>query len=307
MKILIVFTVFFFSLIIKFSLLANENKILLKVNNELITTIDVSNEINYLKSVNKNFENLETQKIIEIARNSLIKDKIKKITLLPIVKEFEINDDDFKRILISNYSNIGLTNINEIFEHLKKYNVNTNLIRDKMTVNAIWSQFIYDKFAKNIRIDRDQLKQDIQKNENQTEYLLSEIVFELEDKQTIIDKFNIIENGIQINGFENTALIYSISRTSTLGGNIGWVSENTIDRKILNEIKKININEITKPLVIPGGYLVLKLNEKRITKRNVDIEDELKKIIETKTNKQLNQFSNIFLNKIKKDIVINEL
>ena len=307
MKILIVFTVFFFSLIIKFSLLANENKILLKVNNELITTIDVSNEINYLKSVNKNFDNLETQKIIEIARNSLIKDKIKKITLLPIVKEFEINEDDFKRILISNYSNIGLTNINEISEHLKKYNVKTNLIRDKMTVNAIWSQFIYDKFAKNIRIDRDQLKQDIQKNENQTEYLLSEIVFELEDKQTIIDKFNIIENGIQINGFENTALIYSISRTSTLGGNIGWVSENTIDRKILNEIKKININEITKPLVIPGGYLVLKLNEKRITKRNVDIEDELKKIIETKTNKQLNQFSNIFLNKIKKDIVINEL
>ena len=307
MKILIVFTVFFFSLIIKFSLLANENKILLKVNNELITTIDVSNEINYLKSINKSFDNLETQKIIEIARNSLIKDKIKKITLLPIVKEFEINEDDFKRILISNYSNIGLTNINEIFEHLKKYNVNTNLIRDKMTVNAIWSQFIYDKFAKNIRIDRDQLKQDIQKNENQTEYLLSEIVFELEDKQTIIDKFNIIENGIQINGFENTALIYSISKTSTSGGNIGWVSENTIDKKILNEIKKININEITKPLVIPGGYLVLKLNEKRITKRNVDIEDELKKIIETKTNKQLNQFSNIFLNKIKKDIVINEL
>jgi len=307
MKILIVFTVFFFSLIIKFSLSANENKILLKVNNELITTIDVSNEINYLKSINKSFDNLETQKIIEIARNSLIKDKIKKITLLPIVKEFEINEDDFKRILISNYSNIGLTNINEISEHLKKYNVKTNLIRDKMTVNAIWSQFIYDKFAKNIRIDRDQLKQDIQKNENQTEYLLSEIVFELEDKQTIIDKFNIIENGIQINGFENTALIYSISRTSTLGGNIGWVSENTIDRKILNEIKKININEITKPLVIPGGYLVLKLNEKRITKRNVDIEDELKKIIETKTNKQLNQFSNIFLNKIKKDIVINEL
>ena len=307
MKILIVFTVFFFSLIIKFSLLANENKILLKVNNELITTIDVSNEINYLKSINKSFDNLETQKIIEIARNSLIKDKIKKITLLPIVKEFEINDDDFKRILISNYSNIGLTNLNEIFEHLKKYNVNTNLIRDKMTVNAIWSQFIYDKFAKNIRIDRDQLKQDIQKNENQTEYLLSEIVFELEDKQTIINKFNIIENGIQINGFENTALIYSISKTSTLGGNIGWVSENTIDRKILNEIKKININEITKPLVIPGGYLVLRLNEKRITKRNVDIDDELKKIIETKTNKQLNQFSNIFLNKIKKDIVINEL
>ena len=307
MKILIVFTVFFFSLIIKFSLLANENKILLKVNNELITTIDVSNEINYLKSVNKNFENLETQKIIEIARNSLIKDKIKKITLLPIVKEFEINDDDFKRILISNYSNIGLTNINEISEHLKKYNVKTKMIRDKMTVNAIWSQFIYDKFAKNIRIDRDQLKQDIQKNENQIEYLLSEIVFELKEKQTINEKFNIIKNAIQKNGFENTALIYSISSTSTSGGNIGWVSENSINKKILDEITKININDLTKPIVIPGGYLILKLNEKKIIKKNVDLDDELRKIIEIKTNEQLNQFSNIFLKKIRKDIIINEL
>ena len=307
MNLIISVVLIFFSFMGKFSVLANENKILLKVNNELITTIDIFNEISYLKSINKNISDLENKQLFQIARNSLIKDKIKKITLLPIVKEFEINDDDFKRILISNYSNIGLTNINEISEHLKKYNVKTNLIRDKMTVNAIWSQFIYDKFAKNIRIDRDQLKQDIQKNENQTEYLLSEIVFELQDKQTIVDKFNIIENGIQVNGFENTALIYSISKTSTSGGNIGWVSENTIDRKILNEIKKININEITKPLVIPGGYLLLRLNEKRITKRNVDIEDELKKIIETKTNKQLNQFSNIFLNKIKKDIVINEL
>ena len=64
---------------------------------------------------------------------------------------------------------------------------------------------------------------------------------------------------------------------------------------------------ITNPLVIPGGYLILKLNEKRITKKDIKLEDELKKIIEIKTNEQLNQFSNIFLNKIKKDIIINEL
>ena len=98
---------FFFSSFAKFLSLASENRILLKVNNELITTIDVLNEISYLKSINKSINNLENQKIIEIARNSLIKDKIKKITLIPIVKNFEISDDDFNRILVSNYSNKG--------------------------------------------------------------------------------------------------------------------------------------------------------------------------------------------------------
>ena len=176
-----------------------------------------------------------------------------------------------------------------------------------MTLNAIWSQFIYDKYSKNIKIDIDKLKQNMQNSENQTEYLLSEILFNLGEKQTIDEKFSIIKNEIQKNGFESASLIYSISETSTTGGNIGWVSENSINKKILEEIEKLDINDFTKPFVIPGGYLILKLNEKKTTKRNVKLEDELNKIIQIKTNEQLNQFSNIFLNKVKKDIIIDEL
>ena len=306
-KLIITIIVFFFSTPIKFSALASENKILFKVNNELITTIDIFNEINYLKSINKNISNLENEKIIEIARNSLIKDKIKKIALTPIVKKMEINDDDFKRILISNYSNTGFTKIEEIFLHLKKYNIKPRLIRNKMTINAIWSQFIYDKYSKNIKIDIDKLRQEIQKKDIQTEYLLSEIVFDLKEEQTINEKFDIIKNAIKENGFANTALIYSISETSTSGGDIGWVSENSINKKILKKIIEININNFTEPLVVPGGYLILKVNEKRVAKKDIKIEDELEKIIGIKTNEQLNQFSNIYLNKIKKDIIINEL
>ena len=307
MNFVITITLIFFSSMMKFSALANENKILLKVNNELITTIDIFNEINYLKSINKNISNLENKKLFEIARNSLIKDKIKKITLVPVVEKIEISDDDFKRILISSYSNTGYTKTEDIYEHLKKYNINPKLIRNKLTLNAIWSQFIYDRYSKNIKIDKNKLKKDIQKNENQTEYLLSEIVFDLKEKQSIDEKFSIIKKAIQENGFENTALIYSISETSTSGGNIGWVGENSINNKILNEIKKTNVSDVTKPLVIPGGYLILRLNEKRIAKRNIQIDEELQKIIQVKTNEQLNQFSTIFLNKVKKDIVINEL
>ena len=307
LKLTITIIAIFFSSFIKFSVLANENKILLKVNNELITTIDILNEINYLKSINSNIINLDNNKLIEIARNSLIKDKIKKIVLIPIIKEFGISDKDYERVLISNYSTTGYKKTDEIHDYLKKFDINPDLIRNKMTLNAIWSQFIYDKYSKNIKIDIDKLKQNIQNSENQTEYLLSEILFNLGEKQTIDEKFSIIKNEIQKNGFESASLIYSISETSTTGGNIGWVSENSINKKILEEIEKLDINDFTKPFVIPGGYLILKLNEKKTTKRNVKLEDELNKIIQIKTNEQLNQFSNIFLNKIKKDIIINEL
>tara|TARA_Y100000816_G_C26089474_1_gene575499 strand:- start:723 stop:1664 length:942 start_codon:yes stop_codon:yes gene_type:complete len=306
-KFIITIIFIFLSSSTKFSVLANENRILLKVNNELITTVDILNEISYLKSINNNIINLDNDKLVEIARNSLIKERIKKIVLIPIINEFEISNEDYKRILISNYSTTGLKKIDEIHDYIKKFGINPKIIKNKMTLNAIWSQFIYDKYSKNIKIDIDKLKQNIQKSEDQTEYLLSEILFDLNEKQTIDEKFSIIENEILKNGFENASLIYSISETSKIGGNIGWVSQNSINKKILEEIKRLNINDFTKPFVVPGGYLIIKLNEKKITKKNINLEEELSKIVQIKTNEQLNQFSNIFLNKFKKDIVINEL
>ena len=298
--------IIYFLVMINFSLLANENKILLKVNNELITSIDILNEINYLTSVNQNIDNLEKNKVFEIARNSLIKDKIRKIALLSIVEKIEITDDDFERVLISNYSNTGLKTIKEISDHINRYNISDELIREKMTINAIWNQFIYDKYSKNIKINIPELKEEILKNENQIEYLLSEIVFNLDKGQSLNEKFISIKKAIDQNGFENSALEYSISETSTSGGNIGWVSESSINKNILKKISKIDINNYTEPITIPGGFLIIKLNNKRITKREIEMDDELKKIVKVKTNEQLNQFSNIFLNKIKKDMIINE-
>lgn len=307
MRLIIILIIIFFSTLIRYSTLAYENKILLKINNEIITTVDILDEISYLKSLNKNIDNLDNEKIFTIARNSLIKYKIKEIALKQIVQKFEIKDEDYNRILISTYSNAGYTNINELLTYLKNFGIKPDFIRNKMTINAIWNQFIYDKYSNNIKIDYDKLKNDILKNENQNEYLLSEIVFNLKDNQTLNEKFEIIKAAIEKNGFENSALIYSISETSKNGGNIGWISENSINKKILEKISIINVDEYTDPMIIPGGYLILKLKEKKISKRNLDIDEELNKIVRSKTNEILNQFSNIFLNKFKKGVIINEL
>ena len=307
MRLIIILIIIFFSTLIRYSTLAYENKILLKINNEIITTVDILDEISYLKSLNKNIDNLDNEKIFTIARNSLIKYKIKEIALKQIVQKIEIKDEEYNRILISTYSNAEYTNINELLTYLKNFGIKPDFIRNKMTINAIWNQFIYDKYSNNIKIDYDKLKNDILKNENQNEYLLSEIVFNLKDNQTLNEKFEIIKAAIEKNGFENSALIYSISETSKNGGNIGWISENSINKKILEKISIINVNEYTDPMIIPGGYLILKLKEKKISKRNLDIDEELNKIVRSKTNEILNQFSNIFLNKFKKGVIINEL
>lgn len=307
MRLIIILIIIFFSTLIRYSTLAYENKILLKINNEIITTVDILDEISYLKSLNKNIDSLDNEKIFTIARNSLIKYKIKEIALKQIVQKIEIKDEEYNRILISTYSNAGYTNINELLTYLKNFGIKPDFIRNKMTINAIWNQFIYDKYSKNIKIDYDKLKDDILKNENQNEYLLSEIVFNLKDNQTLNEKFEIIKTAIEKNGFENSALIYSISETSKNGGNIGWIGENSINKKILEKISIINVDEYTDPMIIPGGYLILKLKEKKISKRNLDIDEELNKIVRSKTNEILNQFSNIFLNKFKKDVIINEL
>ena len=300
----ILFTIFF--IFLKNSL-AYENKILFKVNNEIITSLDILNEINYLNSLNKNLKDLQKEKIFQIAKNSLIREKIKEITLLKIFKKIQLNEEDFNRSVLNNYSNLNFKNIDELNQHLKKFDLEIKKIERKISINALWNQIIYDRFSKNVKIDLDKLKNEILTNNKQTEFLLSELVFNLEINESLEKKFDLISESILENGFENSVLIYSISDSSSNGGSLGWVKESSINKKIKNEISKLKINEYTSPITIPGGFLILKLSEIKETEREINLESELQTIIRLKTNDQLNQFSNIFLNKVKKDVIINEL
>ena len=86
---------------------AVENKILLKINNNIITSVDIFNEVNYLALSNKNFKELENIKTFQIAKNSLIKQNIKEIELLKNFKELKI-DEKYSNNLIKNYyKNLG--------------------------------------------------------------------------------------------------------------------------------------------------------------------------------------------------------
>ena len=127
------------------STLSIENKIILKINNSIITNLDVVNEANYLQALNPNLQNLEKNKILEIAKNSLIREKIKEIEILKTSTR-NVNPDYLESLIQSIYTNIGFKNKNEFIEHIEKFNINIQTIEKKISNETLWNQLIYKNF-----------------------------------------------------------------------------------------------------------------------------------------------------------------
>ena len=287
------------------NLLAFENKILLKIDNEIVTTIDIAKEIEYLKTINKEINTLEKNKIIEIAKNSIVRDKIKKISLEKIFEEFKVDEEYLNQLIVNKYRRIGFQDLDSFKKYLNQNNVKYEKIREKMIIDAMWSEFIYAKYKDNIKIDRNKIAQEMTRKKNKN-YLLSEIIFNGIDKKELETNYNNILKTIKENGFENAALIHSTSQSAENGGKLGWIKEASLSKIILNEISKLKKGDYTSPIKIPGGFIILKINDYKEESISENVEEEINKIIKIKTNEQLNQYSNIYFNKIKKDIVIYE-
>ena len=307
-----IFLIFIFFIITKNNqLLAIEDiKIILKVENEIITNIDLLNEKNYLIALNNEISNLPEEKSLLLAKNSIVKEKIKKNEINNYFNEeykYEISE-----IMLKNLTNrIGLNSIEELKEYLQKFNLNLSFIEEKTKNEDMWNRLIYNKYKNQINIDvkelKNRLKIEIKNNNNiLTEYNISEIQFNLNIGESLEQKYNQIINSINSNGFKIASNLYSVSETSKFGGKIGWINKTSISGPVLDELEKLNIGEITKPIKIRNFFLILKIDDKKESKIKIDFEKELKKLINFETNKQFNQFSLIYLNKIKQNIFISE-
>jgi peptidyl-prolyl cis-trans isomerase SurA len=296
-----------FSFIIVNNSNSAENKILLKVNREIITSIDILNELEYLQIINKEFRNIKKEEAIKISKNSLIKDKIKQIEIKRIIKEIKIDEKVIDSLLLNYFKEFDISSISEFEKFFLSKNINPNFVRKKIKLEILWNQLIYQKYKQNVKIDKQLIINDLKKNDKQSEFLISEILFNVNEKENFNKKFNEIKKSIKEIGFPQSAITYSIADTANKGGKVGWISKSILSEQIYNELINLTIGEHTKPILVPGGFLILKLLDLRTVAKNFDINEEVKKIINKKTNQQLNRFSNIYFNKIKKDIIIDEL
>ena len=300
------FIILFLVLMLNTQVLSIETKIVVKVDNKIVTNIDIINEIKYLTVLNPNLGELDRERIFQIAKASLVREKIKEIEISKY-ENASVEPDYIENIIKNIYKQIGLNNKNEFINYIKNYGIELKTVEKKLSDEAIWNSLIYNKFISKVKIDKNKIKEDIKKTEKKfNSYLLYEIIFNVDENVKLNDLFDKIKLSINENGFENTASIFSISDSAKTGGNLGWINEGTIDKKILNYIYKLKKGEYTDPILIPGGFIILLLKDKKKLKQEIDLNTELSARIRNTQNQQLNQFSNIYFNKIKKDINIYE-
>jgi peptidyl-prolyl cis-trans isomerase SurA len=287
---------------------AIESRIIHNIGNEIITNIDIKREFKYLVALNNSLKELSKEKILNISNESIIREKIKKIEILKNFKEIKLDDDYYDILLKNIYSSLNIKSINEFELYLKDYDLTVNDIKTKITIDALWNELIIQKYKAQISINANEIRKDILMNGKvkSKEYQLSEIIFEVENKEEIEKKYKEIIKSIKEIGFENTAATYSFSASAKIGGDIGWINENSLNDNIKININSLEVGDITKPIVLSNGILILKLVNTKNLDTTIDIENELKKAINYERNRQLNQYSKIYYNKIKKNLAFNE-
>ena len=299
----IFFILFILSLLANTSYSNIETKILFKINNEIITNIDLENEKKFLIFLNPNLKNLSNEQVNKIVIDSTKNRKIKEIELNNYL---ELNKDELSKSYIDNFILISnFQSRDDLISELKTANLEYKYFEKNFIIDNIWREFIFQKFKSQVKIDIENLKKQIIELDKEIEEInLSEILFEVKGNQNFEELKNKIYSEIEKSGFEAAASIYSISDSKNFGGNLGWVKSNQISKQINSQIKKVE--DITSPIKTNSGFLILKINDRRNIKKEIDFDEELKKLIEIETQKELNKLGYIYFNKVKRRTYINE-
>jgi len=310
---MIMFKKAFILILISFSLInfcysKIQLKIIMKIDNEIITSHDIEQEINYLKALNPGLNQISNEEILAVAKRSIIKEFIKKKEIEKY-KKLNLENPQINNVLNNLIQNLNLQNENELEIYLNNFNFSVEELKRKIEIENEWKNLIYSKYKKTVKIDKKKLIDKIEKSNNekfQLEYNLSEIVFTNTTNISLDQLFENLQESLKKNGFENTANIYSISESSKVGGKIGWVKKNSLSDTIIEGLKDLNIDEFSSPLKINNNYFIFKINDIRKIEIKIDKKKELDKMIFVETSKQLDKFSNIFYNKIKLNSEISE-
>ena len=278
------------------------------VNNEIITNHDVKKESEYLKILNPNLDQIENAKIINLAKESLINEIIKKEEIIKYL-DFEKENAFISDYLKNFYSKLNFSNEKDFEDVLKKKkNYSLKEVKEKIKIELLWNELIYMRYGNQVKIDKNQLLKKINnfKNKTQKDFMLSEIVFQKKKDENLEKLGSQINSSINEIGFSNTANIYSISQSSKIGGKLGWVNENNLSEILLKKLTSLNIGDHTGIIQIGNNYLILKIDEIRLNEIKINKEKELEKMIKFETNKQLNQYSRIYFDRSRINYSINE-
>ncbi len=278
------------------------SEILFKINEEIITTIDLENEKKFLLFLNPDLKNLSSTQIKNISINSLENRKIKELELKKFINFDNINIsttvDNF--ILTTNLGNKEI-----LIKNLEEVNLNYSYFENNFLIDNLWRDFILNKFKSKVTIDKENIRKKIKNSKKEVkEYNLSEILFKVNANKSLEQLTKEIFSEIDKSGFEAATSLYSISDSKNFGGKLGWIKSTQISEEIFSEIKKVET--LTPPIKTSNGYLILKINETRMTTEKINVEEEFNRLVNLETQKELNRYGYIYFNKLKKKVFISE-
>jgi len=301
------FNLFLTILVLLFFILQNKSfsekiSIIYIVEDIPITNVEINNEINYLLLINENLKEIDKEALVQYGSKSILKEKIKELEIARYYK-FGQNPKLVNESINSLMLNLNIQDENEFNKLLTKHNLSKKFLSKKIEIELMWNRLIYEMYRDKISLDEKKISENLKKNINNQlseidEYHLYEILFSPKTTADLDSEIKKIYKSIADIGFENTANIFSISHTSTLGGEIGWINENQLSKEIIKTVQNLNIGDYSNPMNVPSGNLILLLKDKRKIKNNLSYDEQLSKIIMAERNKQLNQFSSIYYKKV---------
>ncbi len=304
MKIKICKIIFFYFIFLFVQANAITNKILLKVENEIITNYEVKNKIlTSLVLAGDEITQENINKLKKQALESLIENKLKIIEL----EKFKIKKDTS---MINSYLNsISGNDILALENKFKSNNLDYNLFLEEIEIQTKWQNFIYLFYKGKIEIDEnsinDEIKKIVNNKKNFQEYKISEIEIMIDVNSNIDQIVLDLKNKIKDEGFETAALKYSISSSSNNKGSLGWISSKSLSQEIFEILRRLNAGQISRPIKRQNSILFLKLDDVRTSKvKNVNMNDLKKKITDRKKNEMFNLYSKSHLSKLRNSVLI---
>ena len=288
---------------------AQQVVIKIKINDNIITNIDIQKEMKYLTALNSQLKKLDKNQVKLIAIDSITNETIKKIELKKY-PEIKTENPNTQSIINNLYKILNLNTKEELQSYLLKSGLSLDFIRAKINIENNWNQIIYTKYRSQVNIDMELINDEVKNLKSiskEKKLLLSEIFFFQDSSISIEEKSKKIIESINEIGFKNTANIYSSSDSAKLGGNIGWVEEKELSKIILTELNKIDVGQITRPIKLDNNFLILKIEDIKTESSSFNEKQLTNKILQNETDRQLKLFSRNYFNRVKINLNISEI
>ena len=277
------------------------------VGKKAITYSDIENEIKVILIINNQSFSEEKRKELEsTAIKTAIERKIKQIEIEKY-SDLSFSNADVKQQLekLANQINMGLDDFKKIFD---VNGIDIELLKNRIETELLWNSLIFKIYKNSLTIDENEIIEQIsliKNKENVSEFLLSEIIFNLVDKDNFESEAKKIKEKIKSEGFKKVAMSLSIAETAEKGGNLGWISETVMADKFKSVIFNTPVGETSIPILLPNGVLIFKVNDKRSKKVEIDLEKVKNELVNNEKSKLLKMYSLSHYDKLRRSISID--